>query len=217
MITILNGVGNQASQPDSSILETQDLTMRIQRLIHFVLSGLSPISRFAVRSAERVTKANIVFILADDLGYGDLKCYNAQSKISKPNLDQHAESSSVCMPTDRRHRKQSAIVASCLVSLLCLVSASSSGAETIEFTTTYLKMSVDGTGGLSTLEDRASGVNYLPKEQPAPLLMLYRDSEAIAPKAMEFDRAHSLISLMYQASPADIEKVRRVVGDQLPQ
>ena len=171
--------------------------MRIQRLIHFVLSGLSPISRFAVRSAERVTKANIVFILADDLGYGDLKCYNAQSKISKPNLDQHAESSSVCMPTDRRHRKQSAIVASYLVSLLCLVSARSSGAETIEFTTTYLKMSVDGTGGLSTLEDRASGVNYLPKEQPAPLLMLYRDSEAIAPKAMEFDRAHSLISLMY--------------------
>ena len=27
----------------------------------------------------------------------------------------------------------------------------------------------------------------------------------------------TLISLMYQASPADIEKVRRVVGDQLPQ
>ncbi len=30
---------------------------------------------------------NIVFILADDMGYGDLKAYNPESKISTPNLD----------------------------------------------------------------------------------------------------------------------------------
>src|SRR5436309_3593888 len=33
---------------------------------------------------------NIIFILADDLGYGDVHCYNAQSKIPTPNLDRLA-------------------------------------------------------------------------------------------------------------------------------
>ncbi len=52
---------------------------------------------------------NIVFILADDLGYGDLGCYNPQSKIPTPRLDQLARQgmrfrdahspSSVCTPT----------------------------------------------------------------------------------------------------------------------
>ena len=54
-------------------------------------------------------KPNIVYILADDLGYGDLGCYNADSKIPTPRLDQLATQglrftdahspSSVCTPT----------------------------------------------------------------------------------------------------------------------
>lgn len=52
---------------------------------------------------------NIIYILADDLGYGDLKCFNPEGKIPTPNLDNMAAngimftdvhtSSAVCTPT----------------------------------------------------------------------------------------------------------------------
>jgi len=52
---------------------------------------------------------NIIFILADDLGYGDLRCYNEDSKIPTPNIDKLASGgimftdahtpSTVCSPT----------------------------------------------------------------------------------------------------------------------
>lgn len=53
-------------------------------------------------------KPNIIFIMADDLGYGDLGCYG-QTKIKTPNLDKmasegmvftnHYSGSTVCMPS----------------------------------------------------------------------------------------------------------------------
>jgi arylsulfatase A-like enzyme len=36
-------------------------------------------------------KPNIVIILADDIGYGDIGCYNPQSRIPTPNIDSLAE------------------------------------------------------------------------------------------------------------------------------
>ena len=55
------------------------------------------------------SRPNILLILADDLGYGDLGCYNTDSKIATPHLDQLAREgtrftdahapTSVCTPT----------------------------------------------------------------------------------------------------------------------
>jgi len=52
---------------------------------------------------------NILFILADDLGYGDVGCYNPESKVPTPHLDEMAKEgmrftdahspSTVCTPT----------------------------------------------------------------------------------------------------------------------
>ncbi|MBC8243162.1 MAG: sulfatase-like hydrolase/transferase [Verrucomicrobia bacterium] len=54
-------------------------------------------------------KPNIVIILADDLGYGDVACYNPESKVPTPNIDRLAKEgmrftdahapSTVCTPT----------------------------------------------------------------------------------------------------------------------
>ncbi|MCF7784818.1 MAG: sulfatase-like hydrolase/transferase [Prosthecobacter sp.] len=41
--------------------------------------------------ALAATKPHVLLILADDLGYGDLRCYNEQSKVPTPNIDRLAQ------------------------------------------------------------------------------------------------------------------------------
>ena len=74
----------------------------MHRLLPLILLVLS----LPLRAAQ---KPNIVYILADDLGYGDLGCYNKESKIPTPHLDGLAREgmrftdahapTSVCTPT----------------------------------------------------------------------------------------------------------------------
>lgn len=77
-----------------------------------LLVSLLLIPLAASRAAETPasTKPNIIYILCDDLGYGDVKCLGVErSKIATPNIDRLAaggmifteahSSSSVCTPT----------------------------------------------------------------------------------------------------------------------
>ncbi len=59
--------------------------------------------------ASASSKPNIIFIMADDMGYGDVGCYNEDSKIPTPNMDRLARegirftdahsADSVCTPS----------------------------------------------------------------------------------------------------------------------
>lgn len=54
-----------------------------------LLVVLACASGLALARAE-TSKPNVLLILADDLGYGDVRCYNGESKVPTPNLDRLA-------------------------------------------------------------------------------------------------------------------------------
>lgn len=81
----------------------------------FVLTGLASLSVLSAcqstkqnKEENQPQKPNIVYILADDLGYGDLSCYG-QQKFKTPNIDrlaqkgmlftQHYAGCTVCAPS----------------------------------------------------------------------------------------------------------------------
>lgn len=81
----------------------------MNRLLPLVLLLVASLGHSSLHGAESAQRPNIIFILADDLGYGDVKCLNPEGKIATPHMDRLAaggmiftdahSSSSVCSPT----------------------------------------------------------------------------------------------------------------------
>ena len=79
------------------------------RKLIIILSAVVLLGQSCKKQEQKVERPNIIFILADDLGYGDVKCLNPESKIPTPNIDKMAtqgitftdahSSSAVCSPT----------------------------------------------------------------------------------------------------------------------
>ncbi len=75
----------------------------------FIAAMMSAPALPAANAPRLSPQPNIVFILADDLGYGDVRCYNAESKVATPHLDRLAREglrftdahspSTVCTPS----------------------------------------------------------------------------------------------------------------------
>ena len=95
----------QPDQPTDTHLLHKLTTLILTAVTLYIAFG----SQKTAYSADNKSVPNIVFILADDMGYGDIKALNPECKIATPHLDQLAKggmvftdahtSSSVCTPT----------------------------------------------------------------------------------------------------------------------
>jgi arylsulfatase A-like enzyme len=82
---------------------------KVARIAATQLPSSAALALPAAETSPRASQPNILLILADDLGYGDVGCYNPEAKIATPHLDRLAREglrftdahspSTVCTPS----------------------------------------------------------------------------------------------------------------------
>jgi arylsulfatase A-like enzyme len=90
------------------ILKANYIQMKLFLINTLLITPLTLLSNVTAKPVIPA-KPNIVFILADDLGFGDVGCYNTASKVATPNIDRLAREgirftdahspSTVCTPS----------------------------------------------------------------------------------------------------------------------
>ena len=86
----------------------ENRSRRFLKNLMSTVAGVAVLSSFSALAETHARRPNVIFILADDLGYGDLSCYG-QKKFSTPNIDRlaaegmkftrHYCGSTVCAPS----------------------------------------------------------------------------------------------------------------------
>ncbi len=94
------------SHPITDLGKYTEAICNVQFVVALILSTFVPLATNQAHAAEL---PNILLIMADDLGYGDVGCYNPESKVETPNIDRLASEGmrftdahspcSVCTPT----------------------------------------------------------------------------------------------------------------------
>ncbi|MEM9934103.1 MAG: arylsulfatase [Bacteroidota bacterium] len=95
---------------EGRLSQNESLYFYKERMKSYLIFGLLILALVAcVPTQEKVSPPNIIYILADDLGYGDISSFNPDSKIETPHIDALAEGgmrfidahsgSAVCTPT----------------------------------------------------------------------------------------------------------------------
>lgn len=91
------------------LIDHMNITTLLRSGISLALLGMAALGTSCSLQQKEQQKPNIIFVLADDLGPGDLQFNNTECKIPTPNLNEMAEggltftdahtSSAVCTPT----------------------------------------------------------------------------------------------------------------------
>lgn len=91
-----------------SILRTLKVQANLWVAVLTVCFVQTTIAQVAGQAVDKPKRPNVIYILADDLGYGDMSCYG-QEKFKTPNIDalakqgmqfsQHYSGSTVCAPS----------------------------------------------------------------------------------------------------------------------
>lgn len=68
-----------------------------------------------------------------------------------------------------------------------------------ELSTQYATISVDGSGFITQIRDNESGIDYLAKEEPSPIIALYDGEQYIAPKGLRAEGNKWIVSFPNQS------------------